>query len=177
MYVAVTQCAVSIMSHIAAKLMKGTCISLLKSCKSMCQLKQIQTQIFCAGLQQDRDTLNKLMAFCVDSSVGDFHYAHRIFNYIHEPCLFVYNVMIKAFVKMGSFREAISLFGQMRYDGVSPDNYTYPYVFKAVGRIGEVSEGKKVHAFVVKTGLEFDTYVCNSLMDMYAELGKVGSFK
>ncbi|XP_057739390.1 pentatricopeptide repeat-containing protein At1g31430 [Arachis stenosperma] len=161
----------------AAKLMKGICISLLKCCKSMSQLKQIQTPICTVGLQQDRHTLNKLMAFCVHSSVGDFHYAHRIFNHIHEPSLFVYNIMIKAFVKRGSFREAVSLFGRMRYDAMSPDNYTYPYVLKAIGCIGEVHEGQKVHAFVVKTELESDPYVCNSLMDMYAELGKVGCFK
>ena len=54
-----------------------------------------------------------------------------------------------------------------------PDNYTYPYVLNGIGCIGEVKEGEKVHAFVVKTGLEFDAYVGNSLTDMYAELGLV----
>ena len=159
-----------------SKLMKGTYISLLKSCKSMSQLKQIQAHIFCVGLQQDRDTLNKLMAFSMDSSLGDFNYANRIFNYIHDPSLFIYNLMIKAFVKSGSFRSAISLFQQLREHGVWPDNYTYPYVLKGIGCIGEVREGEKVHAFVVKTGLEFDPYVCNSFMDMYAELGLVEGF-
>ncbi|BAT98846.1 hypothetical protein VIGAN_10019700 [Vigna angularis var. angularis] len=156
--------------------MKGTYISLLKSCKSMSQLKQIQAHIFSVGLQQDRDILNKLMAFSMDSSLGDFNYANRIFKYIHTPSLFIYNLMIKAFVKRGSFRSALSLFQQLREHGVWPDNYTYPYVLKGIGCIGEVGEGKKVHAFVVKTGLEFDAYVGNSLMDMYAELGLVDGF-
>ncbi|XP_014520396.1 pentatricopeptide repeat-containing protein At1g31430 [Vigna radiata var. radiata] len=158
------------------KMMKGTYISLLKSCKSMSQLKQIQAHIFSVGLQQDRDTLNKLMAFAMDSSLGDFNYANRIFKYIHTPSLFICNLMIKAFVKRGSFRSALSLFQQLREHGVWPDNYTYPYVLKGIGCIGEVGEGKKVHAFVVKTGLEFDAYVGNSLMDMYAELGLVDGF-
>ncbi|QCD89468.1 structure-specific endonuclease subunit SLX1 [Vigna unguiculata] len=158
------------------KLMKGTYISLLKSCKSLSQLKQIQAHIFSVGLQQDRDTLNKLMAFSMDSSLGDFNYANRIFKYIHTPSLFIYNLMIKAFVKRGSFRSAISLFRQLREHGVWPDNYTYPYVLKGIGCIGEVGEGKKVHAFVVKTGLAFDAYVGNSLMDMYAELRLVEGF-
>ncbi|XP_047160001.1 pentatricopeptide repeat-containing protein At1g31430 [Vigna umbellata] len=156
--------------------MKGTYVSLLKSCKSMFQLKQIQAHIFSVGLQQDRDTLNKLMAFSMDSSLGDFNHANRIFKYIHTPSLFIYNLMIKAFVKRGSFRSALSLFQQLREHGVWPDNYTYPYVLKGIGCIGEVGEGKKVHAFVVKTGLEFDAYVGNSLMDMYAELGLVDGF-
>ncbi|KAG5079493.1 hypothetical protein JHK86_003558 [Glycine max] len=112
----------------------------------------------------------------MDSSLGDFNYANRIFNHIHHPSLFIYNLMIKAFVKRGSLRSAISLFQQLRERGVWPDNYTYPYVLKGIGCIGEVREGEKIHAFVVKTGLEFDPYVCNSLMNMYAELGLVEGF-
>jgi len=113
------------------------------------------------------------MAFSMDSSLGGFNYAKRIFKHIHNPSLFIYNLMIKAFVKRGSFRSVISLFQQFREHGVWPDNYTYPYVLNGIGCIGEVKEGEKVHAFVVKTGLEFDAYVGNSLTDMYAELGLV----
>ncbi|XP_054812820.1 pentatricopeptide repeat-containing protein At1g31430 isoform X3 [Prosopis cineraria] len=159
------------------KLGKRACIGLLKNCKSMFQLKQIQTQMFFVGLHEDMDTLGKLMVICADSSVGDLHYACRTFNYIHKPSLFIYNLMIKAFVEKSTFREAISLFSQLRKDGLWPDNYTYPFVLKALGCIGEFNEAVKVHGFIVKTGLEFDTYVCNSLMRMYAELGKVDSFK
>nr|KYP74004.1 Pentatricopeptide repeat-containing protein At1g31430 family [Cajanus cajan] len=142
----------------------------------MSQLKQIQAHVFCIGLQQDRDTLNKLMAFSMDSSLGDFNYANRIFNHIHDPSLFIYNLMIKAFVKRGSFCSAISLFHQLREHGVWPDNYTYPYVLKGIVCTREVRKGENIHAFVVKTGLEFDPYVCNSLMDMYAKLGLVEEF-
>lgn len=80
--------------------------------------------------------------------------------------------MIKAFTKNGSFRKAVLLFEQLRKEGLSPDNFTYPFVFKAIGCLGEVREGEKVYGFVVKSGLEFDVYVCNSLMDMYEEVGK-----
>ncbi|CAJ2665187.1 pentatricopeptide repeat-containing protein at1g31430-like protein [Trifolium pratense] len=153
--------------------MKGTCISLLKSCKSIRQLKQIQTLIFSTGLQQDRDTLNKLMAV----SIQDFHYALRIFNHTQYPSLFIYNLIIKAFVKKASFTRGISVFNQLREDGLWPDNYTYPYVLKAIGCMGDVGQGEKVHAFVIKTGLEFDAYVCNSLMDMYADLGRLSCLK
>ena len=143
----------------------------------MTHLKQIQTQIFRVGLHQNHDTLNKLMVFCTDPYLGNLHYAEKIFSYIQNPSLFIYNVLIKAFAKKGSFRKAIWVFGQLRNHGLWPDNFTYPYVFKAIGCLGEAWEGAKVHGFVLKTGLEFDTYVCNSLMDMYAELGKVENFK
>jgi pentatricopeptide repeat protein len=139
----------------------------------MRQLKQIQTLLFSNGLQQDRDTLNKLMAV----SIQDFHYALRIFNHTQYPSLFIYNLIIKAFVKKGSFTRAISVFNQLREDGLWPDNYTYPYVLKAIGCMGDLGQGEKVHAFVIKTGLVFDAYVCNSMMDMYADLGRLSCLK
>ncbi|KAA8523061.1 hypothetical protein F0562_009484 [Nyssa sinensis] len=117
------------------------------------------------------------MVFCTDPSLGNLYYAEKVFNYIEDPCLLIYNVMIKAYAKSGSFRKAILLFNQLRLHGLWPDNFTYPFVFKAIGCLREVSEGKKVHGFVVKSGVEFDCYVCNSLMDMYAQLGYVENLK
>ncbi|KAF5482110.1 hypothetical protein F2P56_002702 [Juglans regia] len=155
---------------------KKSCIQYLQNCKSVSLLEQILTQIFGVGLHHNKDTLNKLMVFCTDPSLGNLIYAEKIFNYVQEPSLFMYNVLIKAFAKKGSFRKAIWLFGQLRKDGLWPDNFTYPFVFKAIGCLGEASEGVKIHGFVVKTGLEFDTYVGNSLIDMYAELGRIEDF-
>ncbi|GFY96286.1 pentatricopeptide repeat (PPR-like) superfamily protein [Actinidia rufa] len=143
----------------------------------MAEIKQIQTQIFRVGLHQNPDALNKLMVFCTNPSIGNLGYAERIFNFIEDPSLFIYNVMIKAFAKHGSFRRAVSLFDGLRVQGLWPDNYTYPFVFKAIGCLKEGFVGEKVHGFVVKSGVDFDCYVCNSLMDMYAELGWVETVK
>lgn len=85
--------------------------------------------------------------------------------------------MIKALAKTSSFKSVIKLFRRLRKDRLWPDNFTYPFVFKAIGCLGEAQEGAKVHGLAVKTGLGFDPYVCNSLIDMYAELGQVDNFK
>ncbi|KAL3598755.1 hypothetical protein D5086_006673 [Populus alba] len=135
----------------------------------MNQLKQIQAQIFRGGLHQSTDTLKKLMVFCADPSNGNLVHAERIFNYIQNPGLFVYNIMIKAFAKKGIFRKCLMLFNKLREDGMWPDNFTYPFVLKAIGCLGEVLEAEKLHGFVMKTGLESDTYVCNSLIDIRFE--------
>ncbi|KAF9685506.1 hypothetical protein SADUNF_Sadunf03G0061700 [Salix dunnii] len=132
----------------------------------MSQLKQIQAQIFRGGFHQSTDTLKKLVVFCVDPSNGNLVHAERVFNYIQNPGLFVYNVMIKAFAKKGIFRKCLMLFNKLREDGLWPDNFTYPFVLKAIGCLGEALEAEKIHGFVRKTGLEFDSYVCNSLMDI-----------
>ncbi|PRQ46484.1 putative tetratricopeptide-like helical domain-containing protein [Rosa chinensis] len=156
---------------------KASCIQLIQSCKSMKQLKQIQTQMFLLGLHQCRATLSKLMVFCTDPTLGDLHYAEKIFDHIQTPGLFIYNVMIKALAKRRRFKSVIELFRRLREEGLWPDNFTYPFACKAIGGLGEAQEGAKVHGFAVKTGLQFDSYVCNSLIDMYAELGLVDNVK
>jgi len=152
--------------------MKGRLISLLKNCKSIYHLEQIHSLIFTTGLHQDTHTLNKL--FSVSIHLNHFHYSLSIFNHTLHPSLFLYNLLIKSFFKRNSFQTAISLFNQLRLNALFPDNYTYPFLLKAVACIGDFQQGTKIHAFVFKTGLDFDNYVSNSFMDMYAELGRIG---
>ncbi|XP_058112362.1 pentatricopeptide repeat-containing protein At1g31430 [Magnolia sinica] len=155
------------------KFSKKSCITLLKSCKSMKELKQIHCQIFRACLHQNRDTLDKLMAFCTAQEHLNLHYADKIFKTIQDPSLFSYNLMIRAFAKKGSMGNAVLLFDRLREHGLSTDNFTYPSVLKAVGCLNAISKGWEIHGFIVKSGLEFDSYVRNSLINMYAEMGHI----
>ncbi|CAI9104513.1 OLC1v1003199C1 [Oldenlandia corymbosa var. corymbosa] len=154
-------------------LTKKSCIDLLKSCKSMNQLKQIQAQVFLLGHHRSLDVLHKLMAFTADPSLGNLDYAQRVFEHIEYPSLFVYNVMIKAYTRIGQFRKALFLFDELRGRGIWPDNYTYPFVFKSIGQLKMGREGEKIHGYVLKNGNAFDSYVCNSIMDLYGAIGYV----
>ncbi|XP_071730416.1 pentatricopeptide repeat-containing protein At1g31430 [Rutidosis leptorrhynchoides] len=150
---------------------KKTCIHLLKTCKSMNHLTQIHAQIFILGLAQNVDAIKKIIAF---TSVTNLNYAQKLFNTIQTPSLFTYNVMIKAYTKSNDFRKTLFLFDQMRrVDGLWPDNYTYPFVFKSIGSLKDGSKGEMIHAFVLKSGDLFDCYVCNSVMEMFGELGRI----
>lgn len=164
----IPRCHFSISAEVPTLLAKKTCIDLIKNCKSMTCFEQIHSQVFTYGLHSNIDVLHKLMAFATDA---DLRYADKIFAQIECPTLFIYNVMIKAHVKFGSCRKALSLFDELRLRGLVPDNYTYPFVFKAVGRLRIVLEGEKIHGFALKSGVFHDCYVCNSVLDLYGELG------
>ncbi|KAM1466288.1 hypothetical protein ACFX2I_031506 [Malus domestica] len=81
------------------------------------------------------------MIFCTDPSLGNFDYAEKAFRFIKDPCLFVYNVMIKAFAKRSTFRSVVELFRRLREEGLCPYNFTYPFVLKPLDaweRFGKV---------------------------------------
>ncbi|KAL8531237.1 hypothetical protein ACS0TY_008024 [Phlomoides rotata] len=147
-------------------------MDLLRSCKSMSHFKQIHAQLFTHGLHRQIYILHKLMAFTTDVNLT---HADKIFSQIECPTLFIYNLMIKAHVKSGNYRKAIFLFDELRMQGLWPDNYTYPFVFKAVGGLRMVLEGEKIHGYAFKSGDLYDCYVCNSVLDLYGELGCVQS--
>lgn len=81
--------------------------------------------------------------------------------------------MIKGFVNNGLFKEASDFFRRMEFEGFRADKYTYPFVIKACAGLLCLKEGKKVHAKLVKVGLDLDVYVCNSLVSMYMKVGCV----
>ncbi|KAM1313913.1 hypothetical protein ACFX2F_017867 [Malus domestica] len=81
------------------------------------------------------------MIFYTNPSLGNFDYAENVFRFIKDPCLFVYDVMIKAFAKRSSFRSAVELFRRLREEGLCPYNFTYPFVLKPLDaweRFGKV---------------------------------------
>ncbi|OWM85667.1 pentatricopeptide repeat-containing protein At1g31430 [Punica granatum] len=159
----------------APTLSPNSCVALLKACRSKDQLKQIHAQVFRVGLDHSRNVLDKLVVCCTDPSLGDLQYAERILHSAHNRTLLVYNLLIKAFAKAGNYKKSILLFHKLREEGLSPDNFTYPFVFKAIGGLRAVREGLGVHGHVVKAGMDLDPYVGNSLMDLYGGFGRAES--
>lgn len=56
----------------------------------------------------------------------------------------------------------------MNKNGIFPNNYTFPFVLKALADLGDPKNGPSLHTHVVKLGHVDDLYVGNSLMNLYA---------
>lgn len=151
-----------------------TCFELLKTCKSITKLKQIHAQVIILNFHKHIGILHKLLAFTTHDDT-DFNYAKKIFSCCENRTLFMYNVMIKGYVKTGQFKKPLYLFNELKIHGLFPDNFTYPFVFKAIGELKMVKGGEKIHGYVLKSGVLFDNYVGNSVMDMYGLFGYVES--
>ncbi|KAL0915333.1 hypothetical protein M5K25_015745 [Dendrobium thyrsiflorum] len=147
--------------------------SIVQNVQSINSLKQIHSQVLISGLDQSRTIIDDLLVFLTEPLSGNIHYAFKLFDSLRNPYLFAFNLMIKALTKKGSHKNSILLFSRMREEKLSPDNFTYPFVLKAFGCLRLDSEGRKTHGLVSKSGFEFDPFVRNSLIDMYAELGDI----
>ncbi|CAL8113721.1 unnamed protein product [Prunus armeniaca] len=72
--------------------------------------------------------------------------------------------------------DAISLFNEVRLDGVYPNDVTFVGIIHAISIRKLVEEGEMIHGFCIKTGFLSKRNVCSSLgalLDMYAKRGSI----
>ncbi|KAL4360633.1 hypothetical protein GQ457_04G033350 [Hibiscus cannabinus] len=147
--------------------------SLLKhytAAKSLTRTTQLHALIITSGLLSPhiRSDLSSTYACC-----GDIENARKLFDEMPQPTLFSYNMMFKMYTKSGFYFDTLNLFVEMVSLGkCKADNFTYPFVFKAIGEEKLVGFGRVVHGRALMGGLEKDSFVMNSLLAMYMNCGK-----
>ncbi|PSS01720.1 Pentatricopeptide repeat-containing protein [Actinidia chinensis var. chinensis] len=101
--------------------------------------------------------------------------ASRVFRTIPYPQrknnVVLWNHMIRAYAWKGPFDRAIDLYYEMVESGVTPTNFTYPFVLKACSSLQALQDGKRIHDHARRLGLESDVYICTALVDFYAKCG------
>ena len=143
-------------------------ISILESCKTTNQFKQLHSQIIIRGLQPNPTIQNKLILFWCSRLSGDMGYAYKLFVKMPEPDVVVWNNMIKGFSRVGCANEGVRLYLNMLKKGVTPDGHTFPFLLNG---LKDDACGKKLHCHVVKLGLGCNIYVQNGLVQMYSLCG------
>ncbi|XP_042498637.1 pentatricopeptide repeat-containing protein At3g29230 [Macadamia integrifolia] len=144
----------------------------LQNCSNLNELKQIHAQIFKANLHQDPFVAPKLVtAF---SRCRQMVLAMNVFNQIQEPNIILYNTLIRAFTQNSQPSVAFSIFFHMQKNGVSPDNFTYPFLLKACSGQFALRQVQMVHSHIEKLGFSADIFVPNSLIDTYSKCGACG---
>jgi pentatricopeptide repeat protein len=138
----------------------------------MQQIKQTHAQLITTALISHPIVADK---FLKHVALASLTYAHKLFDQIPQPDLFIYNTMIKAHsLSNHSYRDAIAVFRLLTRDsGLSPNRYSFVFTFGACGNGLCVREGEQVFSHAVKVGLDNNVFVVNALIGMYGKLGLV----
>ncbi|CAI0468915.1 unnamed protein product [Linum tenue] len=97
--------------------------------------------------------------------------ALQLFEKMNHSDTFIWNVIIRGLARNGLFSEAVDFYRRMEREGIRMDYFTFPFVIKACGELMWLTEGQRVHARLIKVGLDSDIYVCNFLVEMYFSVG------
>lgn len=157
---------------------KNSCFNeSLRCCKTLNQLKQLHCRITKKGLDQNPSTITKLVNTGAEiASPESLDYARNVFEVFKEDggndnVLFMLNSLIRGYSSAGLGDKAILLYLQMLFLGLTPNNYTFPFLLSGCTKIAAFCEGIQVHGSVMKMGLEEDVFIQNSLIHFYAECG------
>ncbi|XP_057958544.1 pentatricopeptide repeat-containing protein At1g04840-like [Malania oleifera] len=89
-----------------------------------------------------------------------------IFN---GPNLFIFNALIRALAENSRFESSIFHYGLILRMNIRPNRLTFPFVMKSAAALLSGSLGATFHGQILKLGLEFDSFVRVSLVDMYVK--------
>ncbi|KAL9241789.1 hypothetical protein vseg_015855 [Gypsophila vaccaria] len=148
----------------------------LQNCTNPNHLSQIHTQLIKSPtISSPPNHLIATQLVRLYSSFRNLNYATSVFNQLNSPPVFAWNMIIRAHCASGFSKKGLTLFNVMVCDGVIPDKFTFPIVFKACSGVRNVSLGSGVHGFAVKLGYYGrDLFVKNTLLDMYLKCGDLG---
>ncbi|XP_043708019.1 pentatricopeptide repeat-containing protein At1g08070, chloroplastic-like [Telopea speciosissima] len=150
-----------------------TCLALIQSCTSMRQFLQIHAQMIRNFLFEDPFAASKLVEFCAVSDFGNLHYAHKLFAEISHPNTFTWNTIIRGYAKSPYPKPSLHLFNQMLQSGSTPNSFTFSFVIKACSHLAAYDEGRQLHGFILKSGVDSDLFSTNGLIHMYAACRKI----
>ncbi|CAA6660415.1 unnamed protein product [Spirodela intermedia] len=100
--------------------------------------------------------------------------AWRAFNGLGEHDLVSWTSIISGFAQNGRGWEALLLLKEMFKADVRPSSHTFASIISACKRLEEAyEEGQSLHAQVIKSGFEPNSFVISSLIDFYSKHGEI----
>ncbi|XP_019427763.1 PREDICTED: pentatricopeptide repeat-containing protein At3g62890 [Lupinus angustifolius] len=93
--------------------------------------------------------------------------------YHHNVESFVWNNLIRASIQQHSPSSSLSLYLRMRFHAVLPDLHTFPFLLQSFKSPTQLSPGKLIHAQTFLLGLNNDSFLQTSLINMYSSCGSV----
>ncbi|XP_030460152.1 pentatricopeptide repeat-containing protein At5g04780, mitochondrial-like [Syzygium oleosum] len=146
--------------------------TVLKSCsirEDLVMGKQVHGVVVVTGHDSDEFVANGLVVMY--AKCGEFGDSRRVFCSIQVKNVVSWNGLISSYVQSDFFGEAKEMFDKMILSGIRPSEFSLSSILNACAGLGDRSQGRKVHGYLIKLGYESDRFSENALVDMYAKAG------
>ncbi|CAD6213852.1 unnamed protein product [Miscanthus lutarioriparius] len=160
---------------------------IFRACRALPLLRQLHTFAATSGAANDRFTANHLLLAYADlgdfpaaralfdripkRNNGDLETARKLFDEMPARNVATWNAMVAGLTNSGLNEESLGFFLAMRSEGMQPDEFGLGSLFWCCAGLRDVVPRRQVHAYVVRSGLDWDMYVGSSLAHMYMRCG------
>lgn len=130
---------------------------------------QILGNVIKSGLDTSVSVANSLISMF--ANCDSIEEASCVFDNMKERDTISWNSMITASVHNGHCEESLGNFSRMRHTHTETNYITISTLLSVCGSVLNLRWGRGLHGLVVKSGLESNVCVCNSLLSMYSQAG------
>lgn len=131
----------------------------------------IHDHIIKNGLNLDSTIGNAVLDMYCKSGILDE--AQKVFDDLKKRTLVSWGALMAGYVQHGHGIHTLQLFRRMHHEGVKPNLIIFSSALKACNNTGDLMQGKLIHDWIIRTGLQSDLVVENTLIDMYAKCGSI----
>ncbi|KAK9105276.1 hypothetical protein Scep_022120 [Stephania cephalantha] len=146
-------------------------LSACVECHRLRSLKEIHGFAIRNSFQNDDLVANALVA--AYAKCGSFSFADRVFYDIEDKTVSSWNALIGGYAQNGEPTKAVEKFHQMTLSGLEPDWFSIGSLLLACGHLKALRDGKSIHGFLLRNGLEMDSFVGISLLSLYIRCGEL----
>lgn len=131
------------------------------------EVNQIHTQLLKRGIDKFVHVNTALLDFYM--KLGLETHAHRLFDEMPHRDVVSWNALICGYSMIGHHYDAFALFVQMLRECFRPDHTTIVSLVPTCARFELILQGRSLHGFEIKAGIDCDLQVKNALTSMYAK--------
>ncbi|CAM6042465.1 unnamed protein product, partial [Sphagnum compactum] len=138
----------------------------------------ISMYVKCGSISRARQVFNTMLERDVVSwtaMIAGVAKQRDIFDSMYKRNVVSWNAMMAGYITQGNEGEALKLLDRMRLEGIKLDKATFLSILNACANPDALVQGKKIHALIIKAGLESDTVILNALISMYGKCGSAVS--
>lgn len=143
---------------------------LLDGCVKSGELKTAQKMF---NEMPNRDIVSWTTMLVGYANAGLLSSARRLFDEMPERNLIAWSAMISGYAQQGCYKEALSLFKKMQVLDVKSDKVMMTTLLSACSNLGALDQGRWIHAYIDKQGIEIDAHLSSALIDMYGKCGEI----
>ncbi|KAG4378120.1 hypothetical protein GLYMA_18G275000v4 [Glycine max] len=142
----------------------------------------VHRRLVSSGFDQDPFLATKLINMYYE--LGSIDRARKVFDETRERTIYVWNALFRALAMVGCGKELLDLYVQMNWIGIPSDRFTYTFVLKACvvselsvsplqKGLAALEQGKLIHGYILRRGLDSILPVLNALITMYGRCGEI----
>ncbi|XP_010527947.1 PREDICTED: pentatricopeptide repeat-containing protein At2g03380, mitochondrial isoform X2 [Tarenaya hassleriana] len=121
----------------------------------------------------DPDSFVLTGLLCMYAKCGEIKNSREMFDDISSRNVVCWTSMIAGYVQNDCPKEGLILFNRMRNNMVLGNEITFGNLVAACTRLGAVHQGKWLHGYLIKSGMDLKSYMATCLLDMYVKCGDI----